>query len=994
MAASDSMLRFLAAFVDEDYYLRIYPDVATARLSPVRHYFEFGWKEDRSPNPLFVPSAYKKQLAGNIDIPVLAHYLAYGATTSLRPHPLFDRSYYLQRYPGILESNVDPFIFFFIRGLGNRHSPHPLFDTDFYIDQIADDQSIAGNPLSHYLQKGWKERINPHPLFDTTHYLAQAEPNEVIDEPVLVHYLQYGAQARRSPHPLFDPKYYCEQAGQVTDALQHFLREGWRQGYNPHPKFDTQYYLQQNPDVAEAGMNPLVHFILHGAEEKRSPCKEYTRSFMMGCGPEGSLPRWRMVLDTAAVPNISISDFLKWRYESAGSEWILSDPRLKNGFDDHAELTSRTINALIAEINDVVASVEVRPKVDVSIIVPVHNKLIHTLACLRSIFNAGSRYSFEVLVADDASTDATQTTLAKLSSPHLKTFRSESAQGFLGNCNGVAVHAKGDWLVLLNNDTIVLPGWLDELIGTLDGNAGIGLVGAKLLYPDGSLQESGGVVWRDANAWNIGRGLDPRMPQFSYLREVDYCSGAVIALSRSLWERFEGFDQRYSPAYYEDTDLAFRIKEAGYQVVVQPLACVVHFEGVSHGKEGSSGVKKHQEINRQTFLKRWNNALIQHPCVPGRVKHEAIKLKMKAILVVDAETPRPDHDSGSNDTFQYIRALLQFGYQVIFVAQNCLYLGRYTQNLQRLGVECYYAPYVLSLQQVVKEQGARLAAVLVFRHYVAQELLQVVKEFAPRAKVVLETVDLHLLREGRQAKLNQDQAEIARAEKTKQTELAIIDQVDATILLSEHEKRLVRKLKPKANLHCIPILREMPTLPSTPLGHREGLIFLGGFRHPPNVDGICWFVKQVWPLLMKKGFGGKLLIIGANPTADVMSLESWNISVLGHVEMLDPVFAMCRATIAPLRYGAGLKGKVISSLSYGVPCVSTPIGVEGSGLKHEQNVLVGESASEFAAQILRIYSDDSLWSKLSQNGRQFFEKRFSVQAVFPRIQKLFRQLGV
>ena len=713
---------------------------------------------------------------------------------------------------------------------------------------------------------------------------------------------------------------------------------------------------------------------------------------MLTCEPEKDQPGWRVILDTPALPAISLAEFLSWRYEGLKFQWVSSDPRFQPGFDDHAKPAASSINSLVAEINHFSSLLKTRRKVDVSIVVPVHNKLIHTLACLRSIIHAGSRYSFEVLVADDASTDTTQKTLAKLTSPVFKVFRNESAQGFLKNCNGVAAHAKGNWLALLNNDTIVLPGWLDELIDTLAKNSGIGLAGAKLLYPDGSLQECGGVVWRDANAWNIGRGLDPRIPLFSYRREVDYCSGAAIALSRSLWESLGGFDERYAPAYYEDTDLAFRIKELGYQVVVQPLAAVVHFEGVSHGNEVSFGIKKYQTINRRSFLARWKQKLDQHPRVPKAVKYEALTLHQKSIMVVDAETPRPDQDSGSNDTFQYIRALLQFGYHLIFVAQNCLYLGRYTRDLQRLGVECHYAPYALSLHQVVKEQGTRLSAVLVFRHYVAQELLPALKSFAPNAKVVLETVDLHFLREARQAALTKERAEIDRAERTKQEELAIIDQVDATILLSKHEMRVVRKLKPKNNLHCIPIMREMPTLPLTPLKSRRGLMFLGGFRHPPNVDGVCWFVEQVWPMLMNKGIDGKLMIVGPDPPASVRQLASRNIQVLGYVETLDPLFAKCRATIAPLRYGAGLKGKIISSLSYGVPCVSTPIGVEGSGLKDDQHLLVGKDASEMAAQILRLYADDALWTRLAENGRKYFDKQFSTQAVFPRIRKLFNQL--
>lgn len=987
-------MNYLASLVDADYYLSVNLDVAIAGLEPVQHYLENGWREDRPPNPLFDFAFYKKQVSDSLTIPVLAHYLKFGSAAGLTLHPLFDRNYYLQRYPAVIEIGIDPFIYFVVKGGRDLHSPHPLFDANFYAVQLGTDRSNMANPLCHFVLTGWKQGVDPHPLFDTAHYLSQAAPYESINIPALVHYVLYGATAGRSPHLWFDPVYYCEQAGLVADPLQHFLLEGWRVGYNPHPKFNTRYYLDQNPDVDVARINPLIHFILRGAEEGRSPCPEYSRAFMLAHKPETDQPCWRVVMDTPAIPASSLVDFLSWRYEGCEFKWMWSDPRLKPEFDDPARPSIRTLNTLVTEINDLARLLKTRRKVNVSIIVPAHNKLIHTLACLRSILYAGSRYSFEVLVADDASSDATPRILAKLTSPIFKVFSNGSAQGFLRNCNSVAAQAEGDWLVLLNNDTIVLPGWLDELIDTLVKNLDIGLVGAKLLYPDGSLQECGGVVWRDGNAWNIGRSQDPRMPIFSYQREVDYCSGAAIAVPRSLWESLGGFDDRYSPAYYEDTDLAFRVATAGYRVVVQPLAGVVHFEGISHGKELSSGIKRYQEINRGTFLKRWKDTLSQHPRAPKAVNYEAFEIKKKTILVIDAETPRPDQDSGSNDTFQYIRALLQFGYHVIFVAQNCLYLGRYTQDLQRLGVECHYAPYSLSLPQVVKEQGARLAAVLVFRHYVANDLLPSLKAYAPGAKVVLQTVDLHFLRETRQAALTKERAEIDRAERTKQEELAVIEQVDATILLSHYEMRVVHKLRPEARLHCIPILRETPPLFAAPSRSRKGLMFLGGFRHPPNLDGIHWFVEQVWPLLLEKGFKDKLMIVGSDPPVEIKRLESRNIQVLGYVESLDSVFARCRATIAPLRYGAGLKGKIISSLSYGVPCISTPIGVEGSGLRAGQHVLVGNDAKEIAAQILRLYADDALWMHLAQNGRKYFDKRFSTQAVFPKIRKLFRELGV
>jgi glycosyltransferase involved in cell wall biosynthesis len=310
-------------------------------------------------------------------------------------------------------------------------------------------------------------------------------------------------------------------------------------------------------------------------------------------------------------------------------------------------------------------------------------------------------------------------------------------------------------------------------------------------------------------------------------------------------------------------------------------------------------------------------------------------------------------------------------------------------------VECLYAPYINSPDHAIQAISNRIDAVLIFRFHVAQLLLPIIRKYAPAAKIVLETVDLHYLRESRMAHLGESEDDLANAEKMKTDELTVIDSVDATILLSEFEMKEVRKELPFSNLHCIPIPRESPVvrLPIRP-DNRNTLLFVGGFKHLPNVDGIIWFVSDVWPHLVRRNFRGKLVIVGSDMPDPVKKLASENIEVKGFVENLDPLYAECRVTIAPLRVGAGVKGKIISSLGYGVPCVSTEIGVEGAGLKHDSHVLVADDPVNFAEEIIRVYEDDSLWQRLSDNGRDIFQRKFSTESVFPKIRKLLDLLGI
>lgn len=688
----------------------------------------------------------------------------------------------------------------------------------------------------------------------------------------------------------------------------------------------------------------------------------------------------------------SLRDALHWHFGDS-ADWTLADPRLQASDENCSAVSEKTLAFLIDELRSLAGKLPLLSEIDVSIVVPVHNKLLHTIGCLRSIMLAGSKFRFEIIVADDGSSDLTAQVLSEFSDC-IRLVSNSSPLGFLRNSNGAAKLARGQWIVLLNNDTIVLPHWLDALINALISIPKAGLVGAKLIYPNGVLQESGGTVWQSGDAANIGRGQDACRPEFNFLREVDYCSGAAIALKTSLWHELKGFDESFSPAYYEDTDLAFRIRQAGYKVLVQPSAAVVHFEGVSHGTALDSGVKQYQTKNRETFALRWQNVLTNHLRAAPLDISTLISPKKKTVLVVDSSVPKPDQDSGSNDTFQYVRALLDFDYHVIFVTQDGLYLGRYTQVLQAMGVECWYKPYVESLHHAIQLLKERFDTVLVFRFNVAQELLSALREFAPNVKVILETVDLHYLRESRFAELTGTPSAYDHAAKVKAEELSVIDAVDAVIVLSDHELQLLRGERPRANVHCIPILRESPLLQNTFLSERDSLLFVGGFKHAPNVDGITWFIDEVWPLLVGRGFGGKLLIVGSDMPYSLQNLSLRNIEALGYVEDLEPIYAKARATIAPLRYGAGLKGKVIGSLAHAVPCISTKIGIEGSGLLNGRDVLVANTPDGIADAVLKIFNSDYVWNRLSENGLRYFKENYSTEAVFPKIRNLFDSLMV
>ncbi len=252
----------------------------------------------------------------------------------------------------------------------------------------------------------------------------------------------------------------------------------------------------------------------------------------------------------------------------------------------------------------------------VSIIIPAFNQWDYTISCLRSIRANTERIAYEVIVADDGSTDETGNILDHVA--NIKLVRNERNLQFLQSCNNAARHAAGRYILFLNNDTNVQKDWLLHLLAPAEVDETVGIVGPKLVYPDGRLQEAGGIVWRDGSAWNYGWFDDPEKPAYNFGREVDYVSGACLLVRRDLWEKAGGFDERFAPAYYEDTDLAFQARKLGYRVMYQPESVVVHFEGVSSGTDINAGIKCHQKINKHKFVGKWRRVLVKEHFERGR----------------------------------------------------------------------------------------------------------------------------------------------------------------------------------------------------------------------------------------------------------------------------------------------------------------------------------------------------------------------------------------
>ena len=629
----------------------------------------------------------------------------------------------------------------------------------------------------------------------------------------------------------------------------------------------------------------------------------------------------------------------------------------------------------------------------VSVIIPVHNKLEYTIGCLNSIVKHMPSVALEVLVVDDCSSDATQARLAERDD--IRYLRNGANLGFVGSCNRGAEESLGTYLFFLNNDTLVTPGWLDHLLATFDTQRDVGLVGSKLVYADGRLQEAGGIIWADGSGWNWGRLSDPAAPEFNFLRDVDYCSGAALMIPRALFKELGGFDARYAPAYYEDTDLAFMVRARGLRTLYQPLSQIVHYEGVSAGTDLGSGMKSYQVRNRDIFINKWRHVLADHGDPELRPpRHSADRRPIARMLLIDDCTPTPDQDSGSVDMINYLRMLIDFGYRITFIPKtNLLHYGAYTTALQALGVECLFHPYIESVDQVIRERGAEFDVVMLVRARTAFDCIGTVRTHCPRARIIFNTVDLHFLRERRRAQIESGTPTSRAAAEMERIERYVMDRADTTIVISSAERELLASEAPHVRVRVIPLLREI-TGRSGGFEERSGLVFVGGFRHPPNIDAAHWLCTEIWPLIRGALPGAELSIIGSHLVPEVESLAGNGVRVLGFVNDLEPVFSNARLSVAPLRYGAGQKGKVVTSLGYGVPCVLTTIAAEGLGLNEEYGAAIADDPAAFAEAVIRLYHDAQLWRRLSDDGLALVEREFSVAANRRRLADLLLELDL
>jgi len=396
--------------------------------------------------------------------------------------------------------------------------------------------------------------------------------------------------------------------------------------------FDANYYLAMNPDVKEAGLDPVRHFVAKGWREGRNPSAFFDIYDYLKCHPE--------VVWSGANPFL---DYMKrWKGEGLRpSRSFRTVYGAEKGTDlkDMAKRFGLKLNKRPGFVGRTEKYEEIvfprTSKPLVSIIIYAHNNFLLTYFCLKSVFDNTANLSYEVILCDDASTDATR--YIRRFAKNLKVVRNGRMRGRPFSYDRIAGHIKGGYIALLDNGMRPRKNWLSNMVSLAQADSRTGMVGAKLLNTDGKLLEAGCIIFNDATAWNYGKNSDHSLSEYNYVKEVDYVSSACCLMRKDLWKKTGWSGRRYSSAYFKDADMAFETRRRGCKVFYQPQAEAVFYGSLSQDMEGADNYK-HKVVNKAKFIKKWGRVLKKNHAAAGRSLFLARdrSLKKKTVVVMDS----------------------------------------------------------------------------------------------------------------------------------------------------------------------------------------------------------------------------------------------------------------------------------------------------------------------------------------------------------------------
>tara|TARA_B100000674_G_C37965856_1_gene974541 strand:- start:732 stop:3443 length:2712 start_codon:yes stop_codon:yes gene_type:complete len=632
-----------------------------------------------------------------------------------------------------------------------------------------------------------------------------------------------------------------------------------------------------------------------------------------------------------------------------------------------------------------------------SIIIPVFGNLEFLSRCLYSIQLAKIDLTYEVIVVDDCGNESVSSKFSDKKNG-VKLIQNKKNLGFTLSCNNGAKKAAGDYLCFLNSDTIVTDFWADSAIETFKSQTNVGVVGPRLLNNDGTLQESGGIVFSNGDAANIGKNKRSDNSWFKYVKEVDYVSGASLFISKKDFKKVGGFDENFSPAYYEDTSLCLDVRhKLNKRVMVNPLSSVIHHEGATNGRDESSGFKKYQALNKSKFFEKHRVDLKDYGKSYEDIINKRDKYIKGNILIIDQCIPTPREDSGSKDMDNIIQAILDLNYRPHLFALSNRGETLETDIYYKKGVHCIFGEEHINFKSFIKKYGDTFEKIIISRVNSYEEISPDLIKFSPNSYKLFYTVDLHHIRLKSEFKKTKNGLVNSEYKRTKVNEINAIHATDKTIVLSDKEKfYLVDECNiPSDKIDVWPLIRnEIDNLDNfKKLKKSDDIIFIGGFRHTPNIQAVKLLEREILPkvkeLFGKAGISYPIVkIYGSQPNEYIKNLDNEYLSYQGFIENEEDAFSSARISLAPIPFGSGMKGKTLSSLIYKTPIVGSSFAFEGFQIFPEKIALMSElDPKVFAKNVLKAYVesekiDDIEWSNVHKD----LNKKFSYKSFIKKLE--------
>jgi O-antigen biosynthesis protein len=613
----------------------------------------------------------------------------------------------------------------------------------------------------------------------------------------------------------------------------------------------------------------------------------------------------------------------------------------------------------------------------VSILIPFYNEKNYTVNCLKHLHShLDKTVAYEIILIDDNSTD--DVNLEFISG--IKIIRNNQNLGFLKNINIGIKEAVGQFVYILNNDTEVQDGFLNELLNVFYTFPNVGAVGSKLINADGTLQEAGSVFLKDCSIHNIAGKRKVFYPQINYTYKVDYSSGCSL-----LFKKYNDageinlFDKQFAPAYFEETDFCFQLKYLQHKDVYYcPFSEVLHYNGVSYNSEKNNYIERTEKkealfkINLEKFKSKWQ---AQIDAIKASTIEERIEelYGNKSIVIFCGRIPEHDKDSGSNRLKEIIEAYKELGFNVLLIkSKNYLKDSPYIEYYQRLGVHVFYEHKIgVGIGEYIKNNISNATISWYYNPDIFIEHFNNLKNYLQKSTVVFDMVDIHHLRfkralelQPQNKKLQKQYSKYLAAEK----EASLLS--DFVVTISDQEAKYMetfceaKKIITISNIHYTRIAVEN----TLPFEDRKDILFIGSI-HEPNIDALYFLYKDIMPLVWEKLPHVKVNIIG-NIKDKIQDINHPNILFKGYVPNIEELFLSNKYMIAPLRYGAGVKGKIGQAFEYFLPVITTTIGAEGMQLIDGESALIYDDATGFANAIINLYNNKTLWLKLQSNSEK------------------------